>query len=134
MSTRVIAVAIDCADPETLAEFWCHALGYTVTERWADSRGCRYVEAGARRPTLEELRSGPVEPVLLFQPVAEEKTGKNRLHLDIAPVEHGQQEEVRRLIGLGATQVADEPDLPWVVLTDPEGNEFCVLRTRANVV
>jgi hypothetical protein len=68
--------------------------------------------------------------VLLFQPVPEAKPAKNRLHLDIAPATGTQQSEVDRLVSLGATVVADEPDLHWVVLTDPEGNEFCVLPPR----
>jgi hypothetical protein len=121
----MIAVAIDCTDPEALADFWCRALDYTVLERWQDNGGLGYVEIGV---------PGPVHPVLLFQPVAERKTVKNRLHLDVAPVQHSQQEEVCRLVELGATWLADEPDLPWVVLADPEGNEFCVVKPRPEFV
>jgi hypothetical protein len=59
--------------------------------------------------------------------VPEGRTGKNRLHLDIAPAVGTQEAEVQRLVDLGATRISDEPEHPWVVLADPEGNEFCVL-------
>ena len=68
--------------------------------------------------------------MLLFQPVPEGKAVKNRLHLDLAPASGSQAEEVERLLVLGATSLADEPEFPWVVLADPEGNEFCVLSGR----
>jgi Glyoxalase-like domain len=119
VTSRVICLAVDCRDAAVLSEFWCAALGYAEIKRWTDSRGTEYVEIG---------REG--EPVLLFQPVPEAKPAKNRLHLDVAPVTGTQQSEVDRLVSLGATVVADEPDLHWVVLTDPEGNEFCVLPPR----
>jgi glyoxalase superfamily protein len=57
----------------------------------------------------------------------EARSGKNRLHLDIAPATGTQEAEVERLVDLGATRLASDPELPWVVLADPEGNEFCVL-------
>jgi predicted enzyme related to lactoylglutathione lyase len=63
---------------------------------------------------------------LLFQPVADPTPGKNRMHLDVA-AESDQQAEVERLVGLGARVLDEAPDHPWVVLADPEGNEFCVL-------
>ncbi|KAA9156949.1 VOC family protein [Amycolatopsis acidicola] len=119
MSARVIAVAVDCHEPETLAEFWKAALGYPETERWQDSHGVTYVELKA-----------PGQASLLFQPVPEAKTVKNRLHLDLAPGTGGQREEVERLAALGAELVEDPHDDPWIVLRDPEGNEFCVLPPR----
>ncbi|MEJ3651674.1 VOC family protein [Actinomycetes bacterium KLBMP 9759] len=67
---------------------------------------------------------------LLFQPVGKPKTTENRAHLDIAPGSGTQADDVARLVDLGATLVADEPDLAWVLLADPEGNEFCVLPPR----
>ena len=70
-------------------------------------------------------------PMLVFQPVPEDKAGKNRLHLDIAPATGSQEDEVERLVRLGAMRVADEAEHPWVVLADPEGNEFCVLPPRS---
>jgi len=102
-----------------MVEFWCAALGYTETARWRDARGVEYVEIG---------RDG--EPTLLFQPVPDAKAGKNRLHLDLHPTSGTQTEEVTRLVELGARLVSDEPEFPWVVLADPQGNEFCVLPPR----
>jgi len=119
MVSRLLAVAVDCRDTATLTAFWCAALDYTELSRWTDPRGVEYVEIG---------RAG--EPMLLFQPVPEDKAGKNRLHLDINPIAGTQADEVARLVGLGARVVSDDPDFDWVLLTDPEGNEFCVLPPR----
>jgi catechol 2,3-dioxygenase-like lactoylglutathione lyase family enzyme len=117
MVCRVIAVAVDCRDAEVLATFWCAALGAEVDRRWRDTYGVEYVQIGTGEG-----------PLLLFQPVPEGKSGKkNRLHLDIAPATGTQEAEVARLLDLGASRLVDDPDLPWVVLADPEGNEFCVL-------
>jgi catechol 2,3-dioxygenase-like lactoylglutathione lyase family enzyme len=115
MASRIIATAFDCRDVEAMAAFWCAALGYRVTKRWQDAHGAEYVEADS-----------PGEHMLLFQPVEERKQAKNRLHLDLrAP--GSQYDEVARLVTLGATVVTDDPEVEWVVLHDPEGNEFCVL-------
>jgi catechol 2,3-dioxygenase-like lactoylglutathione lyase family enzyme len=118
--SRVIALTIDCRDAEALAEFWAAALGYPERLRWTDGHGVTYVEL---------RRDG--EPPLLFQPVGENKAGKNRAHLDIAPIELDQYAEIDRLISLGARLLTDDPDERFVVLADPEGNEFCVLPRRA---
>jgi catechol 2,3-dioxygenase-like lactoylglutathione lyase family enzyme len=117
MNSRILAIAIDCRDAESLAAFWCAVLGYRVSKRWTDASGLEYLE----------ITGVGVDPMVLFQPVAERKVVKNRLHLDLAPAEGGQADEVRRLIGLGAEVLSDQPEFPWVVLADPEGNEFCVL-------
>jgi predicted enzyme related to lactoylglutathione lyase len=116
MVSRVMAVAVDCQDAEGLAAFWCAALGAEMDQRWRDAHGVEYVQISTEEG-----------PVLVFQPVPECKSGKNRLHLDIAPATGSQEAEVERLVGVGATRLSDEPELPWVVLADPEGNEFCVL-------
>ncbi len=116
MVSRVIAVAVDCRNAEVLATFWCAALGAEVDRRWRDAHGVEYVQIGTGEG-----------PLLLFQPVAEGKSGKNRLHLDIAPATGTQEAEVERLVDLGAARLPDDPKVPWVVLADPEGNEFCVL-------
>ncbi|SFJ51699.1 hypothetical protein SAMN05421835_10662 [Amycolatopsis sacchari] len=108
---------MDCHDAEALAAFWREALGHRETKRWQDAKGVEYVQLQG-------------EPIVLFQPVGEDKVVKNRLHLDLRPDEGSQADEVRRLVDLGAEVVSDEPDFPWVVLTDPEGNEFCVLPPR----
>ncbi|GAA3427728.1 hypothetical protein GCM10018953_49110 [Streptosporangium nondiastaticum] len=70
---------------------------------------------------------------LVFVQVPEGKAVKNRLHLDVSPVDAGTEDEVTRLLGLGATRtdVGQGPDRSWVVMADPEGNEFCVLRSLA---
>jgi hypothetical protein len=119
MSSRVFCLAIDCRDTALLTGFWCAALDYEVVKRWTDARGTEYVELGRGD-----------EPIVLLQPVGEPKTVKNRLHLDLAARSGTRDAEVERLVGLGATVVATEPDFHWVVLADPEGNEFCVLPPR----
>jgi predicted enzyme related to lactoylglutathione lyase len=122
MTTRIIALAFDCHDADSLAQFWRQALGYPAPTSWRDAHELSYVEL------KDEGR-----PSLLFQPVPEGKSAKNRLHLDIAPADHDQDAEVTRLVSLGATAVANDPDQHWVVLADPEGNEFCVLPRRGPV-
>ncbi len=92
MTSRIIAITVDCRDSESLARFWCEALGYPSTRRWMDAYGREYVEASA-----------PGSTSLLFQPVDDRKSGKNRLHLDIAPSSGSRDDEVRRLLSLGAT-------------------------------
>ena len=129
MTLRLRVITVDCADPDRLAAFWCAALGYRVVDRDEDGVGI----GPGPVPTDEELRTGPVIPGIDFYAVPEGKAGKNRLHLDLTPVDGRQAEEVERLLGLGATRadVGQGQDVSWVVLADPEGNEFCVLRGRA---
>jgi hypothetical protein len=103
---------IDCDDPERLASFWGEALGYVVVYRSATA-----VAVAADADT---------NPGLMFVRVADVKHGKNRLHLDLRPDDQGT--EVDRLLALGATRAdIGQGEVPWVVLADPEGNEFCVL-------
>lgn len=106
-------VVIDTRDPHTLASWWAQALGWIVT----------YEEDGD-----VEIRPSPqTTPGLLFVPVREERVSKNRLHLDFRPSD--QAAEVQRFLDLGATRVdIGQGDVSWVVLADPEGNEFCILR------
>lgn len=115
MSSRFLATAFDCHDAEALARFWCAALDYEIQGRWRDAHGVEYLEAGADGA-----------PLLVFQPVPDRKTAKNRVHVDIRAT-GSQYDEVARLVAIGARVVSDDPDHPWVVLQDPEGNEFCVL-------
>jgi catechol 2,3-dioxygenase-like lactoylglutathione lyase family enzyme len=119
MRTRIIAVAIDCADAELVAAFWQAALDYPDIRRWQDAHGVTYVQLEADG-----------EPTLLFQPVPEGKSGKNRVHVDLRPSQRDQYAEIDRLVTLGAEVIADDPDEDFVVLADPEGNEFCVLPRR----
>jgi predicted enzyme related to lactoylglutathione lyase len=120
MPSAVLHVSVDCADPYTLCQFWSQVTGKPIPDE--DQPGDD--EVGIN---LE----GGID--LLFLKVPEPKTVKNRLHLCLQPGDP-RDEEVGRLIGLGATLVHDRrnPDgTGWAVLADPEGNEFCVLRSAA---
>ena len=116
-------VVVDASDPVRLARWWADALGWVIVSSDDDEPEIR--------PTADTL------PGLLFVGVPEAKTIKNRLHLDFRPSpvdcqsrQATQADEVARLESLGAVraQVGQDDDaVSWVVLTDPEGNEFCVL-------
>ncbi|SDH52442.1 hypothetical protein SAMN05216553_12612 [Lentzea fradiae] len=113
-------VAIDCANAYELARFWSEVTGRPLHPD--DKPGDHETEV-----LLED------GPVLFFNQVPEPKRGKNRLHVCLRP-DSTRDEEVERLRGIGATLVSDHrnPDgTGWVVLADPEGNEFCVLRSAA---
>lgn len=128
MTSRFTELVLDCHDPERLAAFWCAVLDFRVIDR---SEG--KVEIGSWEPTVEEVRARQMPPTLVFVQVAEDKRVKNRLHLDVSPVDRSTGDEVTRLLGLGATtvDVGQGPGRSWVVMADPEGNEFDVLRTLA---
>lgn len=113
MTMTMAIVTIDCAEPRALARFWTAALGYEVVQ---DVQGF-FVVLGSRE--------GGGTPIGL-QKVAEDKTTKNRVHLDFRAEDR--LAEVERLVGLGATAHEEHtvPGLTWTVLTDPAGNEFCV--------
>ncbi len=127
MTSKFTELAIDCADPASLARFWCAVLGYEVQEEDVD-----LIMIGSPLVPEGRARSGPVPPSLTFVRVPETKTVKNRLHLDVNPADQEQAAEVQRLLGLGARRadVGQGDDVSWVVLADPEGNEFCVLAGR----
>jgi hypothetical protein len=111
----IAAVVVDCADPRGMARFWGEAIDCTVHEVTDD---------------LAVLRSAQgVGPYLEFLRVPGGKTVGNRIHLDVLPYPVDEQKaEVARIRGLGATPAdVGQGDVPWVVLADPEGNEFCVL-------
>jgi predicted enzyme related to lactoylglutathione lyase len=122
MPTRLVHLVLDANDPPKLARFWSAALGWEIEEEDGEIGVC---PAGYEYPD-------PAALAIMFEPVPEAKTGKNRVHLDLATesAEH-QAALVARLHGLGA-QPADvgQGDVAWVVLADPEGNEFCVLEPR----
>jgi hypothetical protein len=107
VTSKFTELAIDCGDPGALARFWCAVLGYEVQDE----------EDGL---------------VTIGSPsVPEGKNAKNRLHIDVNPTDREQDEEVRRLVDLGARHVdVGQGEVSWVVLADPEGNEFCVLASR----
>ncbi|MEV5683270.1 VOC family protein [Streptomyces sp. NPDC052164] len=128
MTSRFTELVVDCRDPERLAAFWCAVLDFKVIDR-SEGR----VEIGSWVPTVEEVRARQMPPTLHFIQVPEAKTIKNRLHLDVSPIDGSTEDEVTRLLALGAiTADADQgSDRNWVVMADPEGNEFDVLRTLA---
>ncbi|MFF2010413.1 VOC family protein [Streptomyces sp. NPDC058195] len=116
MAVSLCSIVIDAHDPPALARFWCAVLDWTVVYEAEDE-----LVIGADESAL---------PVITFVPAAGEKTAKNRLHIDLDPDDR--DTEVARAIGLGARRadVGQRPDASWVVLTDPEGNEFCVLSSN----
>jgi hypothetical protein len=124
MASRFTELIVDAHDTRGLAEFWCEVLGYRITDE-KDS----VVAIAAAEPIAEEVVRAPVQPTIVFVPVPDDKTGKNRLHIDVSPIDREPAEEVERLIALGARHVdIGQGDVPWTVLADLEGNEFCVLR------
>ncbi|MFJ7628251.1 VOC family protein [Streptomyces sp. NPDC097595] len=128
MTSRFTELSVDCHDPERLAAFWCEVLGFTVLDR-SDTM----VEISSWDPTVEDIRARQMPPTMYFQRVPETKAVKNRLHLDVSPIDRSTEAEVTRLLALGASRVdlGQGEDRSWVVLADPEGNEFCVVRTLA---
>jgi hypothetical protein len=119
MTSAFSELIIDCTDMELLARFWCEVLGYSIVVREDD-----WVEI-----------SGPEGPSLIFVEVPETKTIKNRVHIDLNPVDRDRDAEVSRLVELGATHAdVGQGDVDWVVLADPEGNEFCLLASRVDDV
>ena len=114
MGIRLGIVAVDCRDPERLAAFWTALLGYEVVD--VDDDGISIAAPDRSGVTVD------------FLVVPDDKTVKNRLHFDLRPDDR--DAEVERALALGATRVdvGQGPDVTWVVLADPEGNEFCILR------
>jgi len=118
MSIRIQCLVIDAHDCRALAGFWAEALSWRVT--YEDGHQS-VVEPPEGSPEAD------VAPDLLFVEVPDDKTAKNRLHLDLRPAD--QAAEVNRLIALGArpATIGQDDEVKWRVLADPEGNEFCVL-------
>ena len=114
MNVAHLGLVLDCADPERLAEFWAPALGY--------------VSLGTAGNYVALFPDGERGPKLLLQRVEEPKSVKNRMHVDIEVADI--EAEAERLVGLGATRVSQGPcsehGSSWVLMNDPEGNEFCV--------
>jgi predicted enzyme related to lactoylglutathione lyase len=106
-------LVVDARDPARLARWWAEALGFQITHQKSDE---------------VEIRRTPDAPGLIFVPVTEAKQVKNRLHLDLRPDDR--EAEVERLVDMGTrhVDVGQPADATWIVLADPEGNEFCVLR------
>lgn len=125
---RLTEIVVDCRDAVAQASFWSAALGYHVVY---SQDGQIEIAAWEQEPAdlAEQVRRAPGVPTLVFVTVPEGKTVKNRLHLDVRPVGASHDAEVQRLISLGARPAdVGQGSVPWVVLADPEGNEFCVER------
>lgn len=114
MACRFTELIVDANDPQALAGFWSQVLdweaGQTEDLWWL-------------KPPLAAV------PLIVFAPVPEKKSTKDRIHIDVSPTDRTRDEEVDRLLALGATRadVGQGDEVSWVVLADPEGNEFCVL-------
>ncbi|MEV8585695.1 VOC family protein [Streptomyces sp. NPDC051180] len=123
MACRISELVIDCADPERLAAFWGEVLGYVELGREDDGS----IEIGP-----PGLGFGGPQPTLVLSPSGDPRRGKLPLHLDVNPTDRDQEAELARLLALGArtADVGQTGDEGWHVLTDPEGNEFCLLRRR----
>ncbi len=116
MACRFTELIVDARDPGAQARFWAEVLGWKATER----EGLHFL-----------IPPDPAIPLIVFVPVPEGKSVKNRLHIDVSPTDGTRDEEVERLLAIGATHAdIGQGDVGWTVLTDPDGNEFCVLSPR----
>ncbi len=121
MACRFTELVIDCHDHRRLGQFWSEVLGYRIGDS-KDGPDHWYVQL--------EGPPGAGPSVLLIR-VPDVKTVKNRVHIDVNPTDREQNDEVERILALGATRKdVGQGEQTWVVLADPEGNEFCLLRTR----
>ncbi|WP_310526356.1 VOC family protein [Nocardioides sp.] len=128
MTSFISHTAVDCANAYELSEWWKQVLGYVD------------VEGDPNLPGHEECLITDAETghQILFIEVPDTKVAKNRLHFDLRPRSGTRDNEIARVRGLGATEVGDHrgrfgPGTGWVVLADPEGNEFCILRSEGEV-
>ncbi len=128
MSCRIFQATFDCADAHSLSTWWAGVLDYVADPDDPD------------QPGAEIARIAPRDggPGVLFLQVPEPRTVKNRMHLDLRPTNRTRDEEVEWLLANGATFIADHrgihgPGTGWFVLADPEGNEFCDLRSDAEL-
>jgi predicted enzyme related to lactoylglutathione lyase len=115
MTSTIAVLAIDAMEPRRVADFWAAALGWQIIDE--DDDGVSIAPSTGAWPTIDVFR------------VPESKSVKNRLHLDLRANGTSTDDEVNRLLQLGArmADVGQSPDSTWTVLADPEGNEFCVL-------
>jgi predicted enzyme related to lactoylglutathione lyase len=120
MAVSLYQIAIDCHDAPKLARFWAEVLDWHIIYEDPEE-----IIIGAGASAL---------PGIVFLTVPERKAVKNRLHLDLSPDDR--DAEVERIIGLGARKVdvGQGEEATWVVLADPEGNEFCVLRPKKTLL
>ncbi|MGY0023323.1 VOC family protein [Streptomyces sp. cg35] len=124
MACRIGELVLGCRDPEVLARFWCEVLDFVVLDREDDGT----LEIGARDGF------GGAQPTIILSARDEPEPGKSRLHIDLNPTDRDQDAELERLLKLGARRadIGQTGEEQWHVLTDPEGNEFCLLKARIN--
>ncbi|WP_372734958.1 VOC family protein [Nocardioides sp.] len=128
MTSFIAHTTVDCANAYELSQWWKPVLGYVDIEDDPN-------EPGHPECTIRDPETGHE---ILFLETPDTKSVKNRLHFDLRPRAGTREEELVRLIGLGAVELADHrgihgPGTGWVVLADPEGNEFCILRSLEQV-
>ena len=128
MASFVSHTTIDCTDAHALSKWWEPVLGYVEDPDDPNLPG--HEECMVRDPETGHA--------ILFIEVPDPTPGKPRIHLDLRPRERTQDEEIAWLLEYGATQVADHrgkygPGTGWVIFADPEGNQFCILRSRAQL-
>ena len=121
MACRITELVLDARDPEALSRWWCQVLDWVELDR----DGSDVIEIGPA-----DRRPGVATIVLIVS--TEPRRGKLPLHLDVNATDRDQDAELERLLSLGArpVDVGQPDDASWHVLADPEGNEFCLLRSR----
>jgi hypothetical protein len=130
MASRLTEVIIDCHNLEVMSDFWCRALNY---ERVHSGDGWIAIRAAGPELTEAMLMESTQSPALAFVLVNDEKIVKNRVHIDVTPIDRSQDDEVGRLVSLGAKRIdIGQSGTSWVVMADPEGNEFCVMESITN--
>ena len=122
MACRFSELVVKCRDVDLMARFWCEVLDYVELER----EGTVYIEVGPREGF------GGAQPTIFLIHNDEPKNERARLHIDVNPTDRDQAAELERLLAAGAklADIGQPADASWHVLTDPEGNEFCLLKTR----
>ena len=123
MSCRLSEIIVECLDPVGLSRFWCEVLGYVELGREEADDGIEIGPASG---------FGGAAPTLVFSRVPERVAGQLPWHVDVNPVDRDQDAELARLLSIGARHkdVGQTGEEAWVVLQDPEGNEFCLLRRQ----
>jgi catechol 2,3-dioxygenase-like lactoylglutathione lyase family enzyme len=121
MACRIGELVLKCRDLDVLAQFWCEVLDFIELDREE-----QYIEIGPR-----EGFGGP-QPTIFLIRNDDPRNGYSRLHIDVNPTDRDQGAELERLLGAGAKliDIGQPADASWHVLADPEGNEFCLLKTR----
>ena len=125
MSISVLAISFDAHNAAQLAQFWADALHCTVNDGATEDFASIAADTDSR-----------LGPVLMFHKVPEGKTVKNRVHLDLTSSAADRDQEIDRLLALGARRVdiGQTGAESWTVLADPEGNEFCVVRPKETLI